>query len=57
LGKGFQVHETRISVSQNRMSVTWDNSTLAECFSDELFNYFFAWLLSFVEVFKFAEPF
>ena len=57
LGERFQVHETRISVSQNSVSIAWDNSTFSKGFSDELFNNFFVWLLSFVEVFKLCEPF
>lgn len=53
----LQMHESWVSVSQDGMSVTWNDSTFSESFVNELLNDGLAWSLSLVEFFKFHKPF
>lgn len=57
IGKFFQMHKSWISISQNSMSITWNDSTFSEGFVDKLFDNSFVWSLSLVELFKFHQPF
>ena len=56
ISEGLQVHESGIGVSEDSMTVAWDNSAFSQSFSDELFDDFLVRFFSLVVVFEACEP-
>lgn len=56
VSKSFQMHESGISVSENSMAISWDDSAFTKSLSDELFDNLRVGLFSFVVVLERSQP-